>query len=80
MLTVPAAVMTAATLTPAAMGALPACDLVLGIVPRAARVPSDMAELATAATLAFCPVRGASRRAREDHIAGLISSSLAMAA
>jgi hypothetical protein len=51
----------------------------LAIVPRAPRLPADSALLHGAATLAFCPVPGASRRARADYIACLISETLVAA-
>lgn len=51
----------------------------LAIVPRAPRMPSDLAILASSATLAFCPAPGAARRARADHLACLISDTLVAA-
>jgi hypothetical protein len=51
----------------------------LAIVPRAPRLPTDRALLHGSAVLAFCPVPGAARRARADHIACLISETLVAA-
>jgi hypothetical protein len=48
----------------------------LGIVPRAGRLPSDLAMLETAATLAFCPALRPARRARAEHISSLIADAL----
>jgi hypothetical protein len=48
----------------------------LAIVPRAARLPVDIAALQSIATLSFCPVRGAERRVRADHLATLIDATL----
>lgn len=48
----------------------------LAIIPRAGKTPSDFLSLDSAATLSFCPVKGASRRARVDHIACLIDAAL----
>jgi hypothetical protein len=45
-------------------------------MPRDPRVPSDMLSLHCAATLSFCPVRSAERRARTDYVASLISDAL----
>jgi hypothetical protein len=46
------------------------------IVSRAARLPSDIALLASIATLSFCPVHSVQNRAAADHIAILISDTL----
>jgi hypothetical protein len=51
----------------------------LAIIPRAGKLPADLALLETAATLAFCPAPGAARRARADHLAVLISETLVAA-
>jgi hypothetical protein len=50
-----------------------------GIIPRAGKLPTDMAALESAAVLSFCPVKNASRRARVDHIACLIDATLVAA-
>lgn len=47
------------------------------IVPRAPRLPTDMATLHGAAVLAWCPVRSVARQAQADYIATLISETLA---
>lgn len=48
----------------------------LAIIPRAAKLPVDLAALDAIATLSFCPVRGAERRARVDHLACLIDAAI----
>lgn len=48
----------------------------LGLVTKAPKVPSDIGMLMSVATLSFCPVKGAERRARVDHLAVLISETL----
>lgn len=53
--------------------------LFLGIVPRAARVPSDLAALTSVAALSYCPVGSAERRDRSARIATMIASTLATA-
>lgn len=53
-----------------------AAAIELAIIPRAARLPADAALLMSVASLSFCPVRGAERRARVDHLACLIDGSL----
>jgi hypothetical protein len=45
-------------------------------IPRPARLPADIASLASIAALSFHPSQSAERRARMDHIAGLIESAL----
>lgn len=54
-----------------------ALEIQLGVVPAAARVPSDMAELNTLAVLGFCPAKHASEAARARHIRGLIVDAIA---
>jgi hypothetical protein len=48
----------------------------LKVLLAAPKLPRDIEILSTVASLSFCPVKGAERRAREDHIASLISSAL----
>lgn len=48
----------------------------LAIIPRAGRLPSDLALLDSVASLEFCPVKSVSRRVRADYIATLIDSTL----
>jgi hypothetical protein len=46
------------------------------VLPRDARLPTNMLALATSAALEFCPVASVSRRVRADHIATLIDATL----
>ena len=49
------------------------------ILPRDPKVPAGFEMLSAVAHLSFCPVKGAERRARVDHLAVLISETLVAA-
>jgi hypothetical protein len=46
------------------------------VIPACASVPADMLALHTVATLGFCPVKSAERRARADYIGAMITMTL----
>lgn len=48
----------------------------LAIIPRAGRLPQDIALIDSLATLSFCPVRSVQRRVASDSIAKMISDVL----
>ena len=46
------------------------------ILPRDPKVPAGFEMLSAVAHLSFCPVKGAERRARVDHLMKLVSDTL----
>lgn len=48
----------------------------LVILPRAARLPSDIGLLSSVAEMSFCPVKSVERRVRADYLAVLISDAI----